>query len=108
MNTVITAMNDENNDNESAKILSRALVRALEMLRREQGVSKRNLDIFTNLEKRQATGRELAIRHNTTETNVYEIKFRTGHILRKYGPRYFERALRMEGYEDYPPFTPAA
>ena len=88
-----------------AEIRSRALVRALEMLRMEQDISRRDIDIYMRIEKREMSGRELARRYRITEDNVYVIKHRVGRLLRKYGPRCFERALGREGCA---PFTFAA
>ena len=81
-----------------ADIRSRALVRALETFRREQDVSRRALAIYVGIETGVATGQELAKRYRLTSDNVYVIKCRVGHLLRKYGPRCFERALQKEGY----------
>ena len=81
-----------------AEILSRAFVRALETLRKEQDISRRDLDIFTGIETGEVSGRELAMRYHTTSGNIYVIKCRVGRILRKHGPRCFERALKKEGY----------
>ena len=81
-----------------AEIRSRALLRALETLRKEQDISHRDLDIYTGIETGEASGRELATRYHTTSDNVYVIKHRVGRLLRKYGPRSFERALKKEGY----------
>lgn len=88
-----------------AEIRSRALVRALETLRKEQDISRRDLDIYTSIETGEVSGRELATRYNTTSDNVYVIKYRVGRLLRKYGPRCFEQALKKEGYIS---FTSAA
>ena len=84
-----------------ADIRARALVRALETFRKEQDVSRRDLAIYVGIETGVATGQELAKRYETTSNNVYVIKCRIGQLLRKYGPRYFERALQMEGYISY-------
>ncbi len=81
-----------------ADIHARALVRALETFRKEQDVSRRALAIYVGIETGVATGPELAKRYRLTSNNVYVIKCRVGHLLRKYGPRCFERALQMEGY----------
>ena len=81
-----------------AELRSRALVRALETLRKEQDISRRDLDIYTGIETGEVSGRELATRYHTTSDNVYVIKYRVGRLLRKYGPRCFERALKKEGY----------
>ena len=61
-------------------------------------VSQRDLAIYVGIETGVATGQELAKRYRLTSDNVYVIKFRIGRLLRKYGPRCFERALQMEGY----------
>ena len=82
-------------------IRARALVRALETFRKEQDVSRRDLAIYVGIETGVATGQELAKRYETTSNNVYVIKCRIGQLLRKYGPRYFERALQIEGYMSY-------
>lgn len=81
-----------------ADIRSRALYRTLETFRKEQDVSRRGLAIYVGIETGVATGSELAKRYRLTSDNVYVIKCRVGHLLRKYGPRCFERALQMEGY----------
>lgn len=84
-----------------ADIRGRALTRALKMFRWEQDVSREAIKIYTSITKREATGRDLARRYRTTEENVYMIKHRTGLLLRKHGPRCFERALRIEGYVSF-------
>ncbi len=88
-----------------AEIRSLALARALEMFRKDQDVSRRDLAIYVGLETGVASGQELATRYRITENNVYVIKYRVGRLLRKHGPRCFERALRREGYVS---FTSAA
>ena len=88
-----------------AEIRSRALVRALEMFRKDQDVSRRDLEIYTGIETGEVSGRELATRYRLTSGNVYVIKYRVGRLLRKYGPRCFEQALKKEGYIS---FTSAA
>ena len=84
-----------------AGIRSRALIRALKTLRKEQEISRRDLDIYTAIETGEASGRELAARYGLTSDNVYVIKYRVGRRLRKYGPRCFEHALRKEGYVSF-------
>ena len=64
----------------------------------ERDISRRDLDIYTGIETGEVSGRELATRYHTTSDNVYVIKYRVGRLLRKYGPRCFERALKKEGY----------
>ena len=80
-----------------AEIRSRALVRALEMFRKDQDVARRDLEIYTGIETGEVSGRELATRYRLTSDNVYVIKYRVGRLLRKHGPRCFERALKKEG-----------
>ena len=88
-----------------AGISTRALVRALETFRKEQDVSRRDLVIYVGIETGAVSGMELAKRYQLTAETVYVIKHRMGHLLRKHGPRCFERAIRREGYIS---FTSAA
>ena len=80
------------------EIRSCALVRALEAFRKEQDVSRRDLDIYVGIQTGEASGQELAARYRITSDHVYVIKYRVGRLLRKHGPRHFERALKREGY----------
>ncbi len=84
-----------------ADIRARALVRALETFRKEQDVSRRDLAIYVGIETGVVSGQKLAKRYRLTSNNVYVIKCRIGQLLRKHGPRCFERALKMEGYISY-------
>ena len=79
-------------------IMTRALIRALNSLRSEQDISRRDLSIYIGLAIRGISATKLAARFNTNANNIYQIKFRVGKLLRKYGPRCFERALEGEGY----------
>ena len=78
---------------------TRALARALDKLRRDQDISRRDLIIYIGLAVRGISGKKLAARFDTNANNVYMIKFRVGNIICKYGPRYFEEALRREGFD---------
>ena len=80
-----------------AEIRARSLVRALEMFRKDQDVSRRDLAIYVGIETGVASGQELAARYRITVDNVYVIKYRVGRLLRKHGPRCFARALEREG-----------
>ena len=80
-----------------ADIRSRALVRALETFRKEQDVSRRDLDIYRRLQIAEESVEAVAEHHGITKNNVYQIKFRMGQLLRKYGSKCFEKALRKEG-----------
>ena len=57
-----------------------------------------SVDIFVRLQTNGESARSVAKRYGIEENNVYQIKFRTGRILRKYGPKCFEKALRKEGH----------
>ncbi len=72
------------------------LVRALEMFRDEQDISRRNLDIYTSIELRGESVKSVCARHRVTENNAYQIKFRVKSLLRKHGPGSYRRALRAE------------
>ena len=78
---------------------TRALARALDMLRRDQDISRRDLIIYIGLEARGICAASFAKRFKTTANNVYQIKYRIGILIRAYGPRYFEEALRREGFD---------
>ena len=71
---------------------TRALARALHKLRRD-------LIIYIGLAARGISGKKLAARFDMTANNAYQIRFRVGNIICKYGPRYFEEALRREGFD---------
>lgn len=74
---------------------SRALVRALEMFREEQDVPRRDLSIYIRRMYGESA-KDIASRYGITSNNVDQIKYRMGILLRKHGPRCFERALRVE------------
>ena len=84
-----------------AEIRSCALVRALEAFRQEQDVSRRDLDIYVGVQTGEVSGKSLAARYRITSDHVYVIKYRVGGLLRKHGPRHFERALKREGYVSF-------
>jgi len=79
-----------------AEISERALISALEMLRNEQDISRRDLAIYLSLQRNGEAAGAIAKRYRITANNAYQIKFRIGRIIRKHGPRCFERALRKE------------
>lgn len=78
-----------------SELRSRALVRALEMFREEQDVSRRDLNVYV-LRMSGVRAKEVASRLGITANNVDQIKYRVGILLRKRGPRCFVRALRQE------------
>jgi len=70
----------------------RSIVRALHAFRREQDVSSRDLKAYLG-RMRGIPSKMLAKRLRTTANNVDQIKSRIGNLLKKLGPRYFERVL---------------
>ena len=78
-----------------SELRSRALVRALEMFREEQDVSRRDLVVYVRRISGESA-KEVASRFGITANNVDQIKHRMGFLLRKRGPHCFVRALRKE------------
>ena len=81
-----------------ADIRTRALARALETLKAEQDISKRNLGIYVSRIKDGVPSKVVAEMHHVTANNVDQIAWRVMRLVRKHGPRHFEAALRREGY----------
>ena len=79
-------------------ILARALERALKTLKSEQDISRRNLEIYVSRMMYGVAAKEVAKKYNIKANNVDVITWRVGRLIRKYGPRHFEAALRHEGY----------
>ena len=77
-----------------AEVHSRALALALEILRAEQDISRRDLSIYLALQMRGENAKVVGVSHGVSSNNATVIKFRIGRILRKHGPRCFERALQ--------------
>ena len=78
-----------------SELKSRALVRALEMFREEQDVSRRDLAVYVRRMSGESA-KAVASRYGITSNNVDQIKYRMGILLRKHCPGCFERALRVE------------
>ena len=78
-----------------SELKSRALVRALEMFREEQDVSRRDLAVYVRRMSGESA-KAVASRYGITSNNVDQIKYRLGILLRKHGPDCFRRALRAE------------
>ena len=78
-----------------SELKSRALVCTLEMFREEQDVSRRDLAVYIR-RMHGESAKAVASRYGITSNNVDQIKYRMGILLRKHGPRCFERALRVE------------
>lgn len=77
-----------------AETRRRALVTALEILRQEQDVSRRDLSVYMGLESGCETVKSVCKRLGITANNVYQIRFRMKKLLGKYGPDCFRRAIR--------------
>ena len=77
-----------------SKIRSEALIKALEIFKAEQDISRRDLNVFVLRERFQMPSKKIAARYNLTVENVDVIKHRIGKLLRKYGPDCYSRALR--------------
>ncbi len=80
------------------EILGRALVRALETLKAEQDISRRNLEIYICRKKYDMPAKEVAAKYGITANNVDQIVSRVKALVEKHGPRHFEAALRREGH----------
>ena len=77
-----------------SKTRSDALVRALEIFKAEEDISRRDLNVFVLRERLQMPSKKVAARYKLTVENVDVIKHRIGKLLRKYGPDCYSRALR--------------
>ena len=65
------------------------------MFRDEQDVSRRDLAVYVRRMCGESA-KAVASRYGITSNNVDQIKYRMGVLLRKHGPRCFDRALRVE------------
>ena len=77
-----------------SKIRSATLVKALEIFKAEQDISRRDLNVFVLRARLQVPSKKIAARYHITVENVNVIKCRIGQLLRKYGPDCYDRALR--------------
>ena len=77
-----------------AEVYSRALPLALEIFRKDQDISRRNLEIYIGSVMNSIPAKILAEKFKITENNVYAIKFRVGNLLAKYGRKCFQAALK--------------
>ena len=77
-----------------SNIRSEALVKALEIFKAEQDISRRDLNVFILRERLRMPSKKVAARYNLTVDNVDVIKHRIGKLLRKYGRDCYLRALR--------------
>ena len=76
-----------------SKIRSEALVKALEIFKAEQDISRRDLNVLVLRERLRMPSKKVAARYNLTVENVDVIKHRIGKLLRKYGRDCYLRAL---------------
>lgn len=82
-----------------AETLSLALARTLETIRREQDISRRDLDVFKRIRIYREPAKSVAKRYaGLSENNANVIAHRVQHLLEKHGPACFEQALHEEGY----------
>ncbi len=77
-----------------SKTRAEALVKALEIFKAEQDISRRDLNVFVLRERLRMPSKKVAARYNLTVENVDVIKHRIGKLLRKYGRDCYLRALR--------------
>ena len=70
-----------------------SLAKALELLCKEQDISRRNLCVYTRVALRKESVKSVSRRFSVTENHVYQIKFRMKNLLRKHGPDCLRRAL---------------
>ena len=77
-----------------AEVYSRALPLVLEIFRKDQDVSRRNLAVYVGIVMDKIPAKDIATKFGITENNVYAIKFRVGKLLAKYGKSYFQTALK--------------
>ena len=80
------------------EVRSRALMRALETLKSDQDISRRDLEVFVLRTKDGLASKEVAAAYGIKANNVDQIVYRVRKIVRKYGPRHFEEALCREWY----------
>ena len=80
------------------EVHSHALARALETLKAEQGISRRDLEIYLCRKLSGEPAKKVAEKYGIKPNNVDQIVWRVGLIVRKHGPRHVEAALRHEGY----------
>ena len=76
---------------------SEALPIALNSLIKEHNLDRQKLEVFIALEVYRKPVKMVAEKYGLTENNVYQIKFRVGKILRKYGKRHLGDALKQVG-----------
>jgi hypothetical protein len=77
-----------------AEVHSRALPLALEIFRKDQDVSLRDLGIYVGFAAKRIPAKIVAKEFNVSDCNVGTIKFRVGNLLAKYGRKCFQTALK--------------
>ena len=78
-----------------------ALPIALNSLIKEHHLDREKLEVFIASEAYGEPVKMVAEKYGLTENNVYQIKFRVGKILRKYGKKHLFDALRQVGRVDW-------
>lgn len=77
-----------------AAVYSHALASALDSFRKDQDISRRNLEVYVGVVMDKIPAKDLAKKFKISENNVHAIKFRVGKLLAKYGKSYFRAALK--------------
>ena len=77
-----------------AEVYSRALPLALEIFRKDQDISRRDLEIYVDFAAKRIPAKIVAKEYKVSAINVNTIKFRVGHLLEKYGRKCFQAALK--------------
>ena len=77
-----------------AEVHSLALPLALEIFRKDQDVSLRDLGIYVGFAAKRIPAKIVAKEFNVSDCNVGTIKFRVGNLLAKYGKKCFQAALK--------------
>ena len=73
--------------------MNEKFVKALEIFKAEQDISRRDLNVFILRERLRMPSKKVAARYNLTVDPVAVIKHRIGKLLRKYGRDCYLRAL---------------
>lgn len=97
-NTLIFGWQGDSLDKETYR---EALPLALNSLIKEHHLDRQKMEVFIASEVYGESVKMVAEKYGLTENNVYQIKFRVGKILRKYGKKYLLDALRQVGRVDW-------
>lgn len=93
-NTLIFGRQGDSLDKETYR---EALPLALNSLIKEHHLDRQKMEVFIASEVYGESVKMVAEKYGLTENNVYQIKFRVGKILRKYGKKHLFDALKQVG-----------